>query len=186
MTIIRYQVFPSVRLSFFSINSLISSGFPLASFHLAEPKLETGTILKNWKPLFRLPLIAKRCSGPMLSWSLNICFFVAEYFYVCSCPKISQNIFSFTFIYMFSAHFGINLFYLHNLKTQTNYATTTARTMHVNDRIQNKNKILSYSNWACFLLFDLARKQCNGIIKGLFHCLTTESKGEEFLSIIYY
>ena len=38
----------SLRSAFdFSINSLILSGFPLASFHLAEAKLVTRTILKN-------------------------------------------------------------------------------------------------------------------------------------------
>ena len=37
----------------------------------------------------------------MLSWSLTICFFVALYFFVCSCPKISRNAF---FIYNYS-HF---------------------------------------------------------------------------------
>ena len=35
MTIVCYQVFSFV----FSVNSLISSGFPLASFHLVEPSL---------------------------------------------------------------------------------------------------------------------------------------------------
>ena len=186
MTIIRYQVFPSVRLSFFSINSLISSGFPLASFHLAEPKLETGTILKNWKPLFRLPLIAKRCAGANVELKPQYLLFRGWIFL---CVQLSKNIAKYFFIYIYlhvQCSFWNQPVLFAQLENANKYATTTARTMHVNDRIQNKNKILSYSNWACFLLFDLARKQCNGIIKGLFHCLTTESKGEEFLSIIYY
>ena len=31
--------------------------------------------------------------------------------------------------------------------------------------------------WPRVLLFDLAHKQCNGIIKGWLHCLTPKSKG---------
>ena len=98
MTIIRYQVFPSVRLSFFSINSLISSGFPLASFHLAEPKLETGTILKNWKPLFRLPLIAKRCSGANVELKPQYLLFRGWIFL---CVQLSKNIAKYFFIYIY-------------------------------------------------------------------------------------
>ena len=39
---------------------------------------------------------------------------------VCSCPKLSKNIMkclSFITAHIFSTHFAINLFYLHNLKT---------------------------------------------------------------------
>ena len=57
----------SFRLVFvFSINSLILSGFPLTSFHLAEANLVPRAILKNHfkiafeKAIFYLPLIAKR------------------------------------------------------------------------------------------------------------------------------
>ena len=35
---------------------------------------------------------------------------------------------------------------------------------------------MSHSNWPRVLLFDLAHKQCNGIIEGWLHCLTSESK----------
>ena len=56
MIIISYQVFPSGRL--FSINTLILSGFPFTSFHLAEANLVPRAVLKNQKTLFRLPLIA--------------------------------------------------------------------------------------------------------------------------------
>ena len=93
MTIIRYQVFPSVRLSFFSINSLISSGFPLASFHLAEPKLVTGTILKNWKPLFRLPLIAKRCAGANVELKPQYLLFCGLIFFMCAFIQKYRKIF---------------------------------------------------------------------------------------------
>ena len=48
-------------------------------------------------------------------------------------------------------------------------------TMHVNERHQNKNKTKS-----CHIqtdhAFDVAQ-QCNGIIKGWLHCLTSETKG---------
>ena len=36
---------------------------------------------------------------------------------------------------------------------------------------------MSHSNRSRVLLFDLAHKYCNGIIKGWLHCLTSESKG---------
>ena len=39
------------------------------------------------------------------------------------------------------------------------------------------NKATSYSNLPRVLLFDLAHKQCNDIIKGWLHYLTSESKG---------
>ena len=51
-------------------------------------------------------------------------------------------------------------------------------TVHLNKQNQNKNKTESrHSNWPRALLFDLAHKQSNGIIKGWLHCLTSESKG---------
>ena len=42
---------------------------------------------------------------------------------------------------------------------------------------QKQNQVTSHSNWPRVLLFDLAHKQCNGIIKGWLHCLTPESIG---------
>ena len=52
---------------------------------------------------------------------------------------------------------------------------------------QKQNQATSHSNLTPILLFDLAHKQCNGIIQGCFCCLNSESKGrkEGFLSIIY-
>ena len=41
---------------------------------------------------------------------------------------------------------------------------------------QKQNQLTSDSNYPCVLLFDLAQKQCNGIIKRWLHCLTSESK----------
>ena len=42
---------------------------------------------------------------------------------------------------------------------------------------QKQNQVMSHSNQPRVLFFDLAHKQCNGIIKGWLHCLTSESKG---------
>ena len=76
---------PSFRSAFvFSINSLVLSGFPLASFYLAEASLSR------------------------FSWI---------YALVCTVVKKYHEM---SFIYNdshFSAPFGINLLYLHNLET---------------------------------------------------------------------
>ena len=42
---------------------------------------------------------------------------------------------------------------------------------------QKQNQVTSHLNWPRALLFDLAQKQCTGIIKGWLHCLMSESKG---------
>ena len=42
---------------------------------------------------------------------------------------------------------------------------------------QIQNQVTSHSNQPSVLLFDLVHKQCNGIIEGWLHCLTSESKG---------
>ena len=59
------------------------------------------------------------------------------------------------------------------------------RNVHVNERNQNKNKTkLSHVQIDhALILFDLAHKLCNGIIKEWLHCLTSDSKGR-FLVII--
>ena len=49
------------------------------------------------------------------NWSLTICFFVALYSCVCSFPKYIRK--CLVIVHIFSNHFAINLFYLHNLKT---------------------------------------------------------------------
>ena len=51
---------PSFRSAFvYSISSLILSGFPLTSFHLADANLVARAILEIENPLFRLPLRVK-------------------------------------------------------------------------------------------------------------------------------
>ena len=58
-------------------------------------------------------------------------------------------------------------------------------TKHVNERNWSKYKTrTSHSNWPCVLLFNLAYKQCNRLIKGWLHCLTSESKGRFFVNNI--
>ena len=42
---------------------------------------------------------------------------------------------------------------------------------------QKQNQVTSHLSWPRALLFDSAQKQCNGIIKGWLHCLTSELKG---------
>ena len=51
---------------------------------------------------------------------------------------------------------------------------------------QKQNQVMSHSNWPRVLLFDLAHKQCNGIIKGWLHCLTSESKGRFLVNNILF
>ena len=67
------------------------------------------------------------------------------------------------FIYIFRTRFAISLSFAHleNVSKLWN----KNRTMHVIERNQNKNKVMSHSNWPLVLLSDLADKQCNGIIK---------------------
>ena len=46
------------------------------------------------------------------------------------------------------------------------------------NKIKTKAKpSTSHSNCTRILLFYLVHKQCNGIVKGLLHCLTSESNG---------
>ena len=42
-----------------------------------------------------------------------------------------------------------------------------------------------HSNWPRVLLFDLAHKQCNDIIKGWLHYLTSESTGRFFVNNVW-
>ena len=65
------------------------------------------------------------------SWRLVI-FLVVSYSYVCSFPKIWNMFYIFIIIHIFSTHFAINLFYLHNLKNETNYGAATTLCMWTN------------------------------------------------------
>ena len=57
------------------------------------------------------------------------------------------------------------------------WATRRLERIKKNKGNQKKNKTKSNWNWPRVLLLDLAHKQCNGIIKGWLHCLTSELKG---------
>ena len=46
------------------------------------------------------------------------------------------------------------------------------------------HQVTSHSNWPCVLLFDLAHKQCNGIIKETLHYLKCELIGRFLVSNI--
>ena len=89
-----------------------------------------------------------------------------------------------SFIYNFTFYFAFLVLIL-----QSTYFTCTIRirkqTMEQQphracERTKSKqkqNQVMSHSNWPWALLFDLAPYQCNGIIKGWLHSLTSESKG---------
>ena len=115
------------------------------------------------------------------SWSLTICFFCG---FTLLCVLLSSKCFLFIITCIFSTHFAIKLFYLRNLKTYTNYETTTAPCMWTNEIKQKQNQTTPHSNRPRVLLLDLAHEQCNGIIKGWLHCLTSESKGRFLVDII--
>ena len=59
-----------------------------------------------------------------------------------------------------------------------NKVATLLKKRFLTNEIKAKTRpSMSHSNWPRVLLFDLANKQCNGIIKGWFHYLTSQSKG---------
>ena len=85
------------------------------TYMLIRPFLQVG--FRFQYQLINLVWLSSDFFSP--SWSLTICFFVALYYCMRSCPEISQNIFYlllFIIIHIFGTHFAINLFYLHNLK----------------------------------------------------------------------
>ena len=49
---------------------------------------------------------------------------------------------------------------------------------------QKQNKVMSHSNWLHVLLYDLAHKQCNGVIKRWL-TVWCQSQKEDFLSKIF-
>ena len=67
------------------------------------------------------------------SWSLTICFFVALYSCVCSCPKNLMKCLLFIIIHIFSTQFAINLYYLHKLKT--NYTLVLLEPVKLSPRL---------------------------------------------------
>ena len=97
----------------FSINSLIFSGFPLTSCHLAEASIVPRAILKKIKNLFF-------CVGVKVELKPHYLLFRG---FISLCVQLSKNItkcFLFIIIHIFSMHFGINLFYFHILNNVNN------------------------------------------------------------------
>ena len=102
--------------------------------------------------------------------------------------QLSQNIpkcLLFIIIHIFGTHFAINLFYLHNLKTQT-MEQQPQRTCERTKWKQKQNRVTSHSNWPRVLLFYLAHIQWNGIIKGRLDWLTSESQGRFLVNNILF
>ena len=104
-----------------------------------------------------------------------------SWFYTLVCVQVSKNIkkcLLFIITHIFSTHFAINLFFAQ--VEIVNKLWNNNRTMHMN-KIKRKTK----PSHATFELTKgsivrFSHKQCNGIIKGWLHCLTSESK-ERFL-----
>ena len=90
-----------------------------------------------------LPPTAKRYAGLKVELKPHYLLFCD---FIFLCMQLSKNItkwFLFIIIQNFSIHFAINLFYLHILNKLWN----NNRIVHVNERNQNKNKVMSHSNW---------------------------------------
>ena len=87
--------------------------------------------------------------------------------FILLCVRLSKNITKcllfiiILFLYIFSIHFAVNQ-YLRKQTMEQQSHCACQRTK---------------SNWPRFVLFHLAHKHGNGIIKGWLHCLTSESKG---------
>ena len=86
------------------INSLLLSGFPFTSFHLAKANLVPRPIQNLFFTFF---LQRKDVLGSGLSWILAICFFVTLYSCVCSCLKTSRNVFYIFLIYKWFVFFDL-------------------------------------------------------------------------------
>ena len=138
----------SFRLAFvFSVNSLNLSGFPLTSFHLFEDNFVRRSILKNWKPLFRLPLIAKRCDVINVELKTHYLLFRGFMFL---CGQSSKNITKYFFKKcFFRTHFAINLFYLPNLKCEQTMEQEPHRALWINEIKQKKSYVTVKRKISC-------------------------------------
>ena len=128
-------------------------------------------------PSFRLPFVFSINSLILSGFSLTFFHLAESSLSAFSC--FSKNIMKcllFIIIHIFSTHFVISLFHLHNLKTYTNYGTTIPLCMWTNE-IKTKTK----SSHITFKLTtgsiaQFSPQTWNGIIKGWFHCLALVSK----------
>ena len=160
---------------FFSIYSVILSGFSLTSFHLAEANLVPEQFLWN-KNLFSPSFYSEKTCWSQ-TWAETYLLFRG---FTSLCAQLSKNITkcflkkSFLKLILKSTYFICITW----KRKQTIW--NNSRTVDVNEWNQTKTKktkVTSYSNWPRVLLIDFANKQCSGIIKGWLHCLTSESKG---------
>ena len=136
MTIICYQVFPSGRFRFqYQLINLVWVSFDFFSF----------------------------------SWSLAIYFFVALYSCICSYPKILRNVF---YLQLF-ASLKLKLQSICFICTTWKHKKSMEQQRHRacklkakwKQKTKNESKSTPHSNWPRVLLFDLAHKQYNGIIR---------------------
>ena len=130
----------------------------------------------------------RACNSLIMSGFALISFHLAEasllYLllrgFVLLCVKLSKNIkkcLLFIIIQIFSTHYAIDLFCLPNLKRKQNIKQQPHHVYEWTKSKQKQNQVTSHSNCTRILLFYLVHKQCNGIVKGLLHCLTSESNG---------
>ena len=89
-----------------------------------------------------------------------------------------------SFIYNYS-----NFYYLfcnqpENVNKLWNNDRTVNRAFERTKSKQKQNQVRSHWSWPRVILFDLAHKRCNGIIKGWLLCLTSEWKGRLLVSNI--
>ena len=117
------------------------------------------------------------CDFISFSWSRTVCFFVALYSCMCSFPKISQNVFYLWLSTILVVILQSTCLIYKTWKRKQIMEQQLQRTFEWTKSKQKQNKVTSNSSSPRVLLFDLAHKQCNGIIKGWVHCLTSESKG---------
>ena len=96
-------------------------------------------------------------------WNLTVCFSVALYSCVWRCLKISQNIF---YLYLFTFLVLIlqsTCFIFKGWKRKQTMEEQPHRACERTKSNLKQNQVMLHSSWPRLLLFDLARKQCNGI-----------------------
>ena len=96
-------------------------------------------------------------------WNLTVCFSVALYSCVWRCLKISQNIF---YLYLFTFLVLIlqsTCFIFKGWKRKQTMEEQPHRACEQTKSNLKQNQVMLQSSWPRLLLFDLARKQCNGI-----------------------
>ena len=170
--------------SYLSASEIPAISWPWTSnFKRTLPRLQLITNLLKEDIIQRLLLCYQVLPSGRLSflfgWSLIIWFYVALYFCVCSCPKISRNVFYLFLVLILQSTCFI-------CTTWKRKQTLEQQLHDACDRTKSKqqNQVTLHSNWPRVLLFDLVHKQCNDIIKGWVQCLPSESKGRFLVNYI--